>query len=70
MVKMLQAKQLEYEALKEVMPECMVKKVNKLGEELLEVAMEYFKTANRWTGDEEQAPENEGKTRINKITIE
>jgi hypothetical protein len=70
MVKLLQAKQLEYEAFKEVMPECMARKVNKLGEELLEVAIEYFKAANRWTGDEKQASVNEGKTRINKITIE
>ncbi len=70
MVKMLQAKQLEYEALKEIMPECMVKRVNKLGEALLEVAMDYFKAA--YQKNEEKKPETggEGKSRVNKVTIE
>ncbi len=70
MVKMLQAKHLEYEALKEVMPECMAKRVNKIGEELLEVAMEYFKATYQGTGDEKQESENGAKSRVNKITIE
>ncbi len=69
-VKMLQAKQLEYEALKEIMPEVMVKKMNKLGDELLEVAMSYFKTVYQKTEDEKQASEDGTKSRVNKITIE
>ena len=70
MVKMLQAKQLECEALKEIMPECMVKRVNKLGEEILEVAMDYFKTVYQKTEDEKMTSEDGTKSRVNKITIE
>jgi hypothetical protein len=70
MVKMLQAKQLEYEALKEIMPECMVKRVNKLGEELLEVTMDYFKAAYQKAEDEKSDSEDGAKSRVNKITIE
>jgi len=40
--KMLQAKQLQYEAFKEIMPEPMVKKIESLGNELVEIGKEYF----------------------------
>lgn len=69
MVKILQAKHLEYEALKEIMPECMVMRVKKFEEELLEVAMDYFKAACQ-KADKENAPEDAAKSRVNKITIE
>ncbi len=41
-VKMMQAKQMEYQALKEIMPECMVNRVEKVEDELIAIAKEYF----------------------------
>ncbi len=69
MTKMLQAKQLEYEALKEIMPECIVKRVNKLREEIFEVAVDYFKTAYP-NSDEAAAPEEATGSRVKKIIVE
>ncbi len=69
-VKMLQAKQLEYEALKEIMPECVINRMNKLGEEILEVAMDYFKSAYGKAEEEKSSAGEAAKSRVNKITIE
>lgn len=70
MVKMLQAKQLEYEALKEIMPECMVKRIDKVGDELLEIAKECFMTSCGSTGESKSSSEKASKSKVNKITIE
>lgn len=68
-IKLMQAKQLEYEAFKEIMPEKMTNRVNKLRDELMEVAVECFK-AYRGAGDNYQESENGEKTRVNKVSIE
>ena len=41
-VKMMKAKQMEYEALKEIVPECIVNHIENLESEFVAIAKEYF----------------------------
>lgn len=68
-VKMLQAKQLEYQALKEIIPEPVVNRIEKLELELVEIAKEYFCTVMNGTDTKEQETTSE-KTKTRKVTIE
>lgn len=71
MMKMVQAKQLEYEALKEILPEPMLNKMAKMEEELIEFGKEYFMNVmyfEKKTNSPASDPETIKKTR--KVTIE
>ncbi|MDF2908351.1 MAG: hypothetical protein K0R34_3672 [Herbinix sp.] len=69
-VKMMQAKQMEYQALKEIMPECMVNRIENLENEFVAIAKEYFtsmmKDTNKGTASSTKAPD----TKVRKVTIE
>jgi len=69
-VKMMQAKQLEYEALKEVLPESMVKRVEKLEGELAETAMELFMTMSKNAEANSNSSMKDTNSKIRKVTIE
>ena len=76
-VKMMQAKQMEYQALKEIMPECMVNRIENLENELVAIAKEYFMTMmNDTTKDAGTSKENVGTskeasdTKVRKVSIE
>ncbi len=70
MMKMMQAKQIEYEALKEIMPEPMVKRIAKIENELIEFGKEYFMTVMcaEKKDNSEKAKDSQSKAR--KVTIE
>jgi hypothetical protein len=70
MIKMMQAKQLEYEALKEILPESMVKRVEKLEGELVETAMELFVTMSKQTETNINSSKKDANNKVRKVTIE
>lgn len=70
MIKMMQAKQLEYEALKEIMPEPMVKRIAKIESELIDFGKEYFMTVMCAEKKDHQATDQETKSKARKVTIE
>lgn len=69
MVKMMRAKQLQYEALKEVMPETMLKKVTKMEEELLDLGKELISSAVLHS-EECSKSSAASDPKIRKVTIE
>lgn len=69
-VKMMQAKQLEYEALKEIMPECMVNRIENLESEFVAIAKEYFMTVMNDTKKEAASSTKSSETKVRKVTIE
>jgi len=69
-IKMMQAKQLEYEALKEVLPESIVKRVEKLESEFAETAMELFMTMNKDTSSKSNSTKSDTNCKVRKVTIE
>ena len=69
-VKMMQAKQMEYQALKEIMPECMVNRIEHLENEFIEIAKEYFMSVMN-DSKKGVAPSNKGSdNKVRKVTIE
>lgn len=68
--KILQAKQLEYEALKEIMPEKIVNKLDALEDELLEYAREYFRAVVRNKANQEGETSPKTMQGIRKVTIQ
>lgn len=70
MAKMLQAKQIEYQALKEVLPESIVGRITKLENELVDIAKEYFMTMMQAEQNEPQASKKPSDTKVHKVTIE
>jgi hypothetical protein len=68
--KMVQAKRLEYQALKEIMPEKLAKRVAKLEGELLEFGKELVMTALSDLPKDEQTSGSEAKPRTRRVTIE
>jgi hypothetical protein len=69
--KMVQAKRLEYQALKEVMPECMAKRVTKLESELLDFGKEFVMTIMSDSEKNDSSDEASGsKQRTRKVPIE
>lgn len=69
MVKMMQAKQLQYEALKEIMPEPMLNRVTKIEGELIDLGKELFTSAMCQSGKGSQNSDA-SETKIRKVTIE
>lgn len=68
--KMLQAKQLEYQALKEIMPEKMAKRVTKVEGELMELGKEFFMTMLCDEPNDNQKSDSDAKPKTRKVTIE
>jgi hypothetical protein len=68
--KILQAKQLEYEALKEIMPEKIVNQLDALEDELLEYAREYFRAVVRNKANQEGETSPKTMQGIRKVTIQ
>ena len=69
MIKMIQAKKLQYEALMEILPEGMVKRVEHLEGELLELGKECFVALMDMPKDKSSNP-SESKSGTRKVTIE
>lgn len=69
-MKMMQAKQLEYEALKEIMPDPLVNRISSLERELIDFGKEYFMTVVCADKKENPSSEQEPKPKTRKVTIE
>ncbi|MDF2484473.1 MAG: hypothetical protein K0R46_641 [Herbinix sp.] len=69
-VKMMQAKQLEYQALKEIMPETMVNRIEKLENEVVDIAKEYFMARMNHTKDDTQTSAKDSNSKVRKVTID
>lgn len=69
-IKMLQAKQLEYEALKEIMPDKMILHLDNIKNEILDIGKEYIMTAVCNSSDKDQNTGAKSKSGIKKVTIE
>lgn len=68
--KMVQAKRLEYQALKEVMPEKMAKRVTKLEGELMELGKEFLMTMLSDEPKDNRKSDSDAKPKTRKVTIE
>jgi hypothetical protein len=69
-VKMMQAKQMEYQAIKEIMPECMVNRIENLENEFVAIAKEYFMTMMNDTSKGTNSSTKASDTKVRKVTIE
>lgn len=69
-VKMMQAKQLEYQAMKEIMPEKLVNRIEKLEGEFVSLAKECFLTVLSESSAEKKTKEASTEGRTRKVTIE
>jgi hypothetical protein len=69
-VKMMKAKQMEYQALKEIMPEAMVNRIEHLENELAETAKEYFMSMMNDTKKGSQESSDPSEQKVRKVTIE
>lgn len=68
--KMAQAKRLEYEALKEVLPEKVAKRVTKLEGELMDFGKEFFMAVLCDDQKDGTKSDSEAKPKTRKVTIE
>lgn len=68
--KMMQAKQLEYQALKEIMPEQVVNRIKKIEKEVLDIGKEYFMTVMSDSKKDNQTTASDTKSKTHKVTIE
>jgi hypothetical protein len=69
-VKMMQAKQMEYQALKEIMPECMVNRIENLENEFVVIAKEYFMSMMNGSSKGSDSSAKASDTKVRKVTIE
>lgn len=69
-VKMMQAKKLQYEAFKEIMPEPMANRIIKLENEIFEIGKEYFMSGVYEASKNQQNESSETKAKTRKVTIE
>ena len=69
-IKILQAKQLQYEALKEVMPENMLNRIVNIENELLAIGKEYFMKVIINPSNNDNESTSDTKASIRKVTIE
>lgn len=69
-VKMMQAKQMEYQALKEIMPESMVNRIENLENEFVAIAKEYFMSMMNDTSKGTASSTKASDTKVRKVTIE
>ena len=69
-VKMMQAKQLEYQALKEIMPECLVNRIAHLENEMVAIAKELFVSMMKDSKEETTTSTKNSDNKVRKVTIE
>jgi endo-alpha-1,4-polygalactosaminidase (GH114 family) len=69
-IKILQAKQLQYEALKKVMPENMLNRIVNIENELIAIGKEYFMKVIINPSNNNNESTSETKANIRKVTIE
>jgi endo-alpha-1,4-polygalactosaminidase (GH114 family) len=69
-IKILQAKQLQYEALKEVMPENMLNRIVNIENELIAIGKEYFMKVIINPSNNDNESTSDTKASIRKVTIE
>lgn len=71
-IKMMKAKQLQYEALKEIMPEKMACRLAKVEQELIEFGKEYVMSTmcDKTTTSHSESGNTKSKSRAHKVTIE
>lgn len=70
MIKIMQAKKLEYEALKSVLPEKMSGRIEKVEKEIIEIAKD-FAVAEFCSADlKEQNPQKKEEKKVKKVSIE
>ena len=69
-IKILQAKQLQYEALKEVMPENILNRIENIENELLAIGKEYFMKVIINPSNNDNESTSDTKASIRKVTIE
>lgn len=69
-IKILQAKQLQYEAIKEVMPENILNRIENIENELLAIGKEYFMKDIVNPSYNKNKSTSETKASIRKVTIE
>jgi hypothetical protein len=70
LIKMAQAKKLQYEALKEVLPEKAVQCLEKLEGEILDCGKEYFVAMMKDMQNDSQNTSSEKESGVRKVTIE
>lgn len=69
-IKMLKAKKMEYEALKEIMPDKLLNKITELENELIDMAKEYMMSEfTEFKGQNKTSEGNKSK-KVQKVTIE
>ncbi len=69
-VKMMQAKQLQCEALKEIMPQKVVDRIEKLEMEFIDLTKEFVMNSGNFTQKEKHKSDSDQPSKINKVTIE
>ena len=69
-IKILQVKQLQYEALKGVMPENILNRIENIENELLAIGKEYFMKVIINPSNNNNESTSETKANIRKVTIE
>jgi hypothetical protein len=69
-IKMMKAKKLQYEALKEIMPEKMIHKIAELENEIIDIAKEYVMSEFTETKCKTDASEEAASKKVHKVTIE
>ena len=69
-IKILQAKQLQYEALKKVMPENMLNRIVNIENELIAIGKEYFMKVIINPSNNDNESTSDTKASIRKVTIE
>lgn len=68
--KMLQAKQMEFQALKEILPENLVNRIEKLEYEIVDIAKEYFTSIPTDKLDKYKTKASSAENKTRKVTIE
>jgi adenylosuccinate lyase len=69
-VKMLQAKHMGYEAMKEILPEGAMKRIEEIEKELVDIAKEYITTVMKAAGEDAGAASSTSGNKVRKVTID
>lgn len=70
MIKIMQAKKLEYEALKSVLPEKMSGRIEKVEKEIIEIAKDFAVAEFCGADLKEQNPQKKEEKKVKKVSIE
>ncbi|MBB2184405.1 hypothetical protein H0486_16110 [Lachnospiraceae bacterium MD1] len=69
-IKMMKAKKMQYEALKEIIPEKMVNKISDLENEVIDLVKEYAMSEFTETKCKNNTSEETASKKVHKVTIE